>query len=169
MGQEPEGRCCRRARPPRMAHTAFLSHRALLLLRARRPRGGMAHCVHSVQHDAQRRACLFSELRRGPCQRGHYCGARGGSVSEASIPSAYRYAHVAHDGTVLATDLSAERLRRALDATASFRSEGASNPQTFGIDGTTYSVGKLADGTFCILTSTYMPGIHHTRAARRTS
>lgn len=80
-----------------------------------------------------------------------------GSVNEASIPSAYRYAHVAHDGTVLATDLSAERLRRALDATASFRSEGVSNPQTFGIDGTTYSVGKLADGTFCILTSTYMP------------
>ena len=58
-----------------------------------------------------------------------------GSVNEASIPSAYRYAHVAHDGTVLATDLSAERLRRALDATASVRSEGASNPQTFGMDG----------------------------------
>lgn len=90
-----------------------------------------------------------------------------GSVNEASIPSAYRYAHVAHDGTVLATDLSAERLCRALDATASFRSEDTSNPQTFGIDGTTYSVGKLADGTFCILTSTYMPE-YTTRELRDT-
>ncbi|MBM6784087.1 HAMP domain-containing histidine kinase [Enorma massiliensis] len=90
-----------------------------------------------------------------------------GSVNEASIPSAYRYAHVAHDGTVLATDLSAERLRRALDATTSFRSEGTSSPQTFGIDGTTYSVGKLADGTFCILTSTYMPE-YTTRELRDT-
>ena len=90
-----------------------------------------------------------------------------GSVNEASIPSAYRYAHVAHDGTVLATDLSAERLCRALDATASFRSEGTSSPQTFGMDGTTYSVGKLADGTFCILTSTYMPE-YTTRELRDT-
>ena len=90
-----------------------------------------------------------------------------GSVNEANIPSAYRYAHVAHDGTVLATDLSAERLRRALDDTASFRSEGASSPQTFGMEGITYSVGKLADGTFCILTSTYMPE-YTTRELRDT-
>lgn len=80
-----------------------------------------------------------------------------GVVREDEIPSAYRYAHVDDDETVLASDLSDEDLRRALKATAELRSEGASNPQTFGLDGTTYSVGELADGTFCILTSTYMP------------
>lgn len=78
-------------------------------------------------------------------------------VNEDVIPSAYRYVHVDPNGTVLATDLSGESLLRTIDATAEQRAEGAQEPQVFGLDGTTYAIGELSDGSFCILTSTYLP------------
>ena len=78
-------------------------------------------------------------------------------VNEDVIPSAYRYVHVDPNGTVLATDLSGENLLRTIDATAEQRAEGAQEPQVFGLDGTTYAIGELSDGSFCILTSTYLP------------
>lgn len=80
-----------------------------------------------------------------------------GAVSEEEIPSAYRYAHVSSSDEPLATDLSDEGVRRALEATAEQRAEGAGEPQVFGLGGTTYAVGELPDGSFCILTSTYLP------------
>lgn len=78
-------------------------------------------------------------------------------VNEDVIPSAYRYVHVDPNGTVLATDLSEESLLRTIDATAEQRAEGAQEPQVFGLDGTTYAIGELSDGSFCILTSSYLP------------
>ena len=78
-------------------------------------------------------------------------------VNEDVIPSAYRYVHVDPNGTVIATDLSGENLLRTIDATAEQRAEGAQEPQVFGLDGTTYAIGELSDGSFCILTSTYLP------------
>lgn len=74
-----------------------------------------------------------------------------------AIPSAYRYLLVDDEGNVLCTDLSDSALEQALDATDDLRSEGAHGPETFGLDGTTYTVAELGDGTSCVLTSTYLP------------
>ncbi len=156
------------ARPPRMAHTAFLSHRALLLLRARRPRG--VWLIAFTAFSMTLNAGLVYSANYGAAHANEAITAvqEAGSVSEASIPSGYRYAQVAYDGTVLATDLSRNVFVGA-DATASFRSEGASNPQTFGIDGTTYSVASSQTERSAFLPAPTCPNTPHEKAAPTTS
>ncbi len=88
---------------------------------------------------------------------------RAGSFTAERIPTAYRYARLASDGSVIATDLDEKHLERALivvDERFGGVSGlgGADDPaQITGQDGTTYAAFALADGTACILTCTYMP------------
>ena len=105
------------------------------------------------------------------------------SFSEDVVPTAYRYVLVDADGTVLESDLAGERLDVALDVArdlmqgAGDAGQGTVAPQTgsemaeshdganpsaepalvTGSGGATYAVFDLADGTTCVLVSTYMP------------
>lgn len=79
------------------------------------------------------------------------------------VPTAYHYLLVSGDGALLETDLPADRAQQALEVAAEEFApwggiaDAAAAPVTAGTGGVTYSAFALADGTICVLTSTYMP------------
>ena len=84
-----------------------------------------------------------------------------GAFDAGALPTAYRYALVSDDGTVLDTDLTGEQLERAreLARAESAESDGTASEleQIGGGGGVTYGTVALADGTVCVLRCEYLP------------
>lgn len=84
-----------------------------------------------------------------------------GAFDAGALPTAYRYALVSGDGTVLDTDLTGEQLERALKLARaeSAESDGTASEleQIGGGGGVTYGTVALADGTVCVLRCEYLP------------
>lgn len=84
-----------------------------------------------------------------------------GAFDAGALPTAYRYALVSGDGTVLDTDLAGEQLERArgLARAESAESDGTTSEleQIGGGGGVTYGTVALADGTVCVLRCEYLP------------
>lgn len=111
---------------------------------------------------------LSAAINSGAVYSANYGHAKMAEVGERlsaspfdarTIPSAFRYAHLDANGTVVETDLNEEGLKRALlaakEVPASFSGEGAG--QVTGNGGATYAAVELPDGGTCVLVAEYFP------------
>lgn len=139
-------------------HAALLRHRALLRLRVRGGRHGVACLVHGALRGDQRGLCLRGKL--GPANARDVAEglARDGVCGQQDVPTAYRYLILNKDGYVLMTDLEGTRLE---DATEIASAALAADPGTVEIEGggsgLTYAAFPLKGGGACALVSEYLP------------
>lgn len=113
-------------------HAALLRHRALLRLRVRGGRHGVARLAHGALRVDQRGLRLRGKL--GPANAREVAEglARDGVCGQQDVPTAYRYLILNKDGNVLMTDLESTRLE---DAKEMARTALAADPGTVEIEG----------------------------------